>query len=450
MKKIIAFSVCLMLFFSVRNSVYALNNSPNIIDNSIYIQGIELSKSELRNLDNNLSIIQERTNEINRPVLTIRSINMNGNIDIITELSYQGKDYAFTLSGNAYKGVLSQICDSKDIVLDVTSSDKRIKVRYCELIFDNSGNSIYCGNEYSDIMKLYLEIDDQIVLFESHIPDVLKTLDNEELKQVHDPIKAFLWMADIIEPEIEFIKKGDAEKELQIRAGGDPVVWSNGTSYQTTYSFMGETYVFTSIPGGQYKITNINSADYTWSAEFYVSESVTFNGVKINGIDNVIHYKDIKISMILGANSMVERSFISGRVASVYTLTDLMHATARVLSSTTKWWNYGTNVFMILNSLQDNNNTVTLGPGNYDLYPSGTTGFQHKVTNYRLFKNGYSNMSFNTNGHYIIVQGIVHSNNTSGSTYGGVRFEWDALINASGISLADDAYKQYTKIYSTN
>lgn len=387
----------------------------------------------------------------------------DGRISMKAQLvNAEGQVVDFGITGDLYSGFKKEAYDLPSVVVDVEDSQNKVDVLYFEIMNATNDKILYVDQNLKEVpnMKIYLTYDGKLYLFEKELPLELRGITNSGLEQIRDTLKDSIWFAPLAPAEIAEISAENfysPEELLELQALGSATSWSGGTVYQYRFVANGVTYLHNSMPFGTYRATNVTSGDATWTANFYVNESVLANGTKITA-DNLIRYKNVEVSMACGKDTEILRAAVDGKIYAINGISDAASKTFDLLTSTIPWWSTGQQIASILSSLADCGKDVKLGSGLSVNAPSGTTGIGLKTnTNRVLFRNAYesgytNNVHETSNSHALKFQSVVTSNMNSGAsstnTTGCIQFKWDAYNNATLNSIATNAKKTFTFSYT--
>ena len=469
--------VILMLSMPLTVSANALKNE------TATLSGIVMSKDDFKNkfassqkvsIDKNSFI--ECSLEMSDIVLSQNALSLKA-----TLYSSAGINTSFVISGDLYSGYKNQIMEMNSVIVDADSSNDDVSILLFEMMFEDGtsvAEELSALGSASDILKtynssyfvsspvvaatsirLYLEIDNMIFMFEDDLPAMFESCDREYM-QISDPTKDMLWFSKVITPTIKLEKESEAEiMTANVRssdAGSN--LWSGGGGYSISFDINGSTYVQRSVPFGYYRICDVTTNNASWKAEFYVSESTFVNGEKVSGVDNLIRYRNVQINMAVGKDTEFASSQLGGRILE---RGDHDGVVAGILSATVDWWDLGMSIVNVFSALTDTGQTRSLGSEFSDVYTSGTTAIGTKIPYSRgeLYNNSYSSassslVSITSTSHYLILQANVHSSLsssvTSVSTTGGVEFIWDAFLDSTLEDIATGEKKTFTKAYTNS
>ncbi len=452
-----------MVFLNTRLLAAAAENDTGITCREIALQGISMEAEEFQ---------QAYVPELNTEVLGKFALEEelylkevvceNGRISMKAQLANtEGQIVDFDITGELYSGFKKEAYNLPSVVVDVEDSQNKVDVLYFEIMNATNDKILYVDQNLKEVpnMKIYLTYDGKLYLFEKELPLELRGITNTGLEQIRDTLKDSIWFAPLAPAETAEISAEDfysPEELLEMQALGSTTSWSGGTVYQYRFVANGITYLHNSMPFGTYRATNATSGDSTWTANFYVNESVLADGRKITA-DNLIRYKNVEIGIICGKDTEILRGILDGRLYNKNDGSSALNKSFDLFTSQIPWWSTGQQIASILAALADSGRDMKLGSGLAVNAPSGTTAVAARSLNYILFRNAYesgyaNNVHETSNSHSMKFQAIVTSNMQSGAsttnTTGCIQFKWDAYNNATLNSIATNVKKTFTFSYT--
>lgn len=461
----VAFVLALaMVFLNTKLLASAAENDTGITCREVELQGISMEAEEFQQAyvpELNTEVLGKFTLE--EELYLKEVVCEDGRISMKAQLvNAEGQVVDFGITGDLYSGFKKEAYDLPSVVVDVEDSQNKVDVLYFEIMNATNDKILYVDQNLKEVpnMKIYLTYDGKLYLFEKELPLELRGITNSGLEQMMDNFKDMLWFAPYAPGEIREIDAEDfysPEELLEMQALGSITSWTGGTVYQYRFISNGSTYLHNSMPFGTYETTNnVDSHNSTWSAYFYVNESVLADGKKVN-LPNLIRYKNVEISMACGKETHIINTSLAGRIYEVKGGANSASAAFDVFTSSIPWWSTGQQILSILTALADSGGDIELGTKGFDIPSPGITAVGVKTgAKYLLFNNAYEsgylyNIHETANSHALKFQGTVKSNGDSGSsstnTTGCIQFKWDAYENANFGQLATNAKKTFTFSY---
>ena len=441
----------LVAFFAgslLQTSVFATNEAPEITNTVIEDQGVSLSieafnQTLVGKLENRKSVASQRSLQnldlnLGEITLTDGSISFDANVG----------ETAISLSGPLHTSYKVQN-DMNSIVGDLTDATGNYKVLLFEIFNDTKKDNLLINHELNEKphLKLYmLDSDNNILIFETDVPDTLSNLDASSFGTVDDNKKEMYWFKGLAKPEsVTEIPTSDTsiaevsgftDTSVTPTALGEFSIWTNPTTYYTSF-YVGSDYTQCySLPYLSYKHGNVSSADTTWIAQFKIAEHTKVGSYTYYG-NNVFEYKNIKIAFGSGDYSTIIKSSQQGRIYDTSILGGLKKTGdkigaalyKKVLSAVP----YGSTINDVLGYI----NTATSSPGDvylgtqYQTLYGGTVSAvgQKLNSSYKLEEctdyNGQTDK-----GHYFTYHATVQKEGKgSKSTTGNLQLKFDVFNN---------------------
>lgn len=481
--KMVSIMLIFMLALSTSVTAYAAGITGLT---SATLEGIMMSKERFVETYASMHRANIERSTFETCALDMDEIAVSGETLSFSASLYQGnsEEITFEVGGTLYSGYKNQIKEMNSVIVDAKTDCEDVSVLLFEMLFDLDNTAASKVNAKQELntydncfmttepivttasVRLYLCIDDVIYMFEDALPTIFNQC-NQKYQQMSDPMKDMLWFASLITPTIAMEKVSETD-EMFVEATASTrasdagsVFWAGDTSYVYRFDVYGERYVQRSMPFGYYRICDVATSDSTWKAEFYICESTNVGGEIVTGVDNLIRYKNVQISMAVGKGTEFSSSEIDGCSIIKKPLFQNNELIVDILSASVDWWDLGVSIVNVFDSLSDTGENVCLGTEFSSLYPSGTTAISSKIHYSRgeLYGDGYSSASSNliaidSSSHYLILHGSVHSNlsgavNTINTT-GCIQFEWDVFVNSTLEDLAVGETCTFTGAYTVS
>ena len=90
-------------------------------------------------------------------------------------------------------------------------------------------------------------------------------------------------------------------------------IWTNPTTYHTSFDVGSDYKQFYSLPYFSYKHVNVSSADSSWIAQFKVAEHTRVGNYTYYG-NNVFEYRNLQLAFGAGDYSTIIRTHQEGRI----------------------------------------------------------------------------------------------------------------------------------------
>jgi len=476
-------SIMLILMLALSTSVTAYASGITGLT-SATLEGIMMSKERFVETYASMHRANIERSTFETCALDMEEITVSGETLSFAANLYQGNSegITFEVGGTLYSGYKNQMKEMNSVIVDAKTDSEEVSVLLFEMMFDldkaaGKVNAKQELNTYENCfmttepivstasVRLYLCIDDVIYMFEDALPTIFNQC-NQEYQQMSDPMKDMLWFASLVTPTVtmEQVSETDemfVEATANTRASdAGSVLWTGNRTYTYRFDVYGEEYVQRSLPFGYYRICDVATSVTPWKAEFYICENTSVGGEKITGVDNLLRYKNIQISMVVGEGTEFSESEIDGCVIEKReSWFDNNNLIVDILSASVEWWDLGQSIVNVFASLKEVEENVCLGTEFSSLYTSGTTAISSKIHYSRgeLHGNSYSSeeadlVKFDSSSHYLILQGDVHSNLAGAvnavNTTGCIQFEWDVFLNSTLEDFAVGQKRTFTKAYT--
>lgn len=450
----------------LQTSVLAANDAPEITNTVIEDQGVSLSIEAF-----NQSLVGKPENR--KSVKSQRSLhNLDLNLGEITlsdgSISFDANvgDTAISLSGPLHASYKVQN-DMNSIVGDLTDATGNYKVLLFEIFNDTKNDNLLINHELNEKphLKLYmLDSDNNILIFETDVPNTLSNLDASSFGTVDDNKKEIYWFEGLAKPEsVTEIPtsetsiaevSGFTDNSVTPTALGQFSTWTNPTTYYASFYVGSEATQCYSLPYLSYKHVNVTSAGGTWIAQFKIAEHTKVGTNTYYG-NNVFEYKNLKIAFGSGDYSTIIKTQQQGRIYDGSIGGGLKKAGDSIKSALYKKAlsavPYGSTINDVLgyiNSATSTTGDVYLGTQYETIYGSKVSAVGQKLdSKYKLEActdyNGQTD-----NGHYFTYHATVQyeGSGSSKSTTGNLQLKFDVKNNQTSTTtpIAKDFPLSYT------
>jgi len=446
--KILILAVVVLTGSLLQTSVFAENNTSQVLDVVTRGQGISLTVDAFN--ESMVGQVEKRKSLESQKLLKNYDLKLDnfilsgGNVSIDVTVGEE-QVQLFGLLHASYK-VQNGI---NSIVGDLTDETGRYSVLLFEIFNDNKNDNLLINRDLQEKphLKLYLlDGDKNIILFETDLPEALRGLEVGSFAEKEDNKKEMFWFKGLAEPEM--VKEitttetsiaeasGKTDLDFAPMALNSFSTWTNPTTYYTSF-YVGTDYTQCwSLPYLSYKHVNVTSSDSTWIAQFKIAEHTKVGNYTYYG-NNVFEYKNLKIAFGSGDYSTMIRTFQQGRIYDNSAFNGGLKKVGdkiatSLIKKTLSAVPYGStinDVIGYINTATSTSGEVTLGSQGVSLSGSPVSAAGEKLASKFKLEESTDHSGRTDNGHYFTYQVVLNyeGNGSSKNTTGNLQLKFDVF-----------------------